>query len=98
MSWNYRIVKFRHTDRHAKLCGEEHFYGLHEVYYDEDGNPNGYTEHAVRFECGEDEGPEGIIKSLERALESAKALEVLDANRKWPKPPEQGMARALPKS
>lgn len=39
MSWNYRVVK--HEDEH------EVWYGLHEVYYDEEHNPDGFSEKPI---------------------------------------------------
>jgi hypothetical protein len=33
MSWNYRVLKRRHSD-------DEVTYGIHEVYYDKQGNPS----------------------------------------------------------
>ena len=39
MSWNYRI--FAHKD------GEDIFLKVHEVYYDEEGNPDGYNKACV---------------------------------------------------
>ncbi len=38
MSWNYRLV--RHVDG---------TYGVHEVYYDNDGTPNGMSMDSVRL-------------------------------------------------
>ncbi|MEK9735733.1 MAG: hypothetical protein VW239_00255 [Candidatus Nanopelagicales bacterium] len=38
MSWGYRIL--RHD-------GDETVYAMHEVYYDKDGNPNGWAEKAM---------------------------------------------------
>jgi hypothetical protein len=35
MSWNYRILA--HKD------GDDYFFQIHGVYYDEEGRPNGYT-------------------------------------------------------
>jgi len=40
VSWNYRIIK------HIDKDGDEYF-AIHEVYYDEAGNPNGVTEDEV---------------------------------------------------
>jgi hypothetical protein len=40
MSWNYRAVK------HDGKDGED-YYQVHEIYYDEEGNPNGITQHEV---------------------------------------------------
>ena len=31
MSWNYRVIRHVHED--------EEYYAIHEVYYDDDGNP-----------------------------------------------------------
>lgn len=42
MSWNYRIVK------HVLEDGEP-YYGLHEVHYDDKGEPKNWTESAARF-------------------------------------------------
>ena len=39
MSWNYRITK--HEDK-----GEE-WYGIHEVYYDKDGDPDMISENPI---------------------------------------------------
>ncbi len=39
MTWNYRVVK--------KRSGCEEFYGIHEVYYSEDGKPEMVTMEPV---------------------------------------------------
>lgn len=65
MTWNYRII--RHAD----------WIGLHEVYYDDGGRPKSYTTNAATFVCDLDEGPDGIIKSLEMALADARKHPVL---------------------
>ena len=39
MTWNYRVIK-------TELNYEEE-YSIHEVYYDEDGNPDGVTENSI---------------------------------------------------
>jgi hypothetical protein len=77
MSWNYRIVK-----RTSPLG--EHFYALHEVYYkDHDINqPTARDDEARGFMSGKEEGPEGIIASLELALKSIREHPVLDDP--WP--------------
>jgi len=64
MSWNYRII-LHDTDADP----EKHWHGLHEVYYSEDGKLS-WTEDAITFVCDLDEGPDGIIGSLELALKS----------------------------
>lgn len=39
MTWNYRILA--HKDKN------EWFFEIHEVYYDNNGKPEGYTENGV---------------------------------------------------
>ncbi len=74
MTWNYRIVRrFYH-----EFLG----YGLHEVYYDNDGNPSSMTVDPI-ISVDEEEGPAGIISSLERALDDAKNRPVFDEPEGW---------------
>jgi len=40
MSWNYRVMKKRNEDGAST-------YGVHEVYYNDDGSIRGYTENSV---------------------------------------------------
>ena len=74
MSWNYRIVRYRDGEG----------FGLHEVYYDDDGQPWSMTEEATRFVCHPDEGPEGIKESLAMAMVDARKRPVLDQPETWP--------------
>ena len=67
MTWNYRIIK-----------NEDGYLALHEVFYDDDGNPSSCTEKPVSFIADPDEGIKGITISLERALSDAKSKPVLD--------------------
>ena len=39
MSWNYRVMKSKD--------GEDDWYQIHEVYYDEDNNVNGWTKNGA---------------------------------------------------
>jgi len=41
MTWNYRVVKKRYEDT------ELVFFGIHEVYYDEEGKPNLVTQEPI---------------------------------------------------
>ncbi len=41
MSWNHRVM------RHINPIHKKEMLQIHEVYYDEDGKPNGYTEDPV---------------------------------------------------
>lgn len=65
MAWNYRILDH----------GE--WLALHEVYYDDAGEPNGWTVDAITFGAHSDEGAEGVIASLEMALADARKRPVL---------------------
>lgn len=38
MSWNYRVIEF------VQPGSDEPWQAIHEVYYDQDGNPDGYSE------------------------------------------------------
>ena len=67
MSWHYRIV--RHTDGSL---------GLHEVYCDEAGQPNGFTAEPVSFVSYAEEGAAGIIAGLEMALRDARVRPIFD--------------------
>ena len=58
MSWNYRIVKYRDNSG----------FGIHEVYYDDEGKPWGMTSDPGDFCCGLEEGKEGIVSSLCHAM------------------------------
>ncbi len=64
MSWNYRII-FHDTDPDP----EKHWYGLHEVYYSENGKLS-WTAEPISFVCDPEEGSQGIIGSLKRALKT----------------------------
>jgi len=55
MSWNYRIVEYEHG------AG----FGLHEVYYDDDGEPDAMSQHPAGF-VGE------TVDELNEALTMAK--------------------------
>lgn len=67
MTWNYRIVRTETKDGPM--------WDLHEVYYDDAGRPIARTADPTDF--GSDEGPEGVIASLEMALSDAKNRPVL---------------------
>lgn len=67
-SWHYRVI--RQSDG---------LLGLHEVYCDDDGRPHSYTATPVGFVSDADEGLDGLIVSLERALRDARTRPILDA-------------------
>ncbi len=65
MSWNYRIIY------HDSI--EHPYYGLHEIYYNEDGIIDGWTIEASVV--GDDK--EEIIRSLELMLKDANKSDLL---------------------
>jgi len=54
MSWNHRVIR--------QVCDGEVFFGIHEVFYNDEGVPDMCTEDAVGV-FGED--MEGLIQTLE---------------------------------
>lgn len=64
MSWNYRVIRY-----------EKGGFGLHEVFYDEAGKPNGMTEKPIEF-VGDT--LDDLTGSLEMALRDARERPVLD--------------------
>ena len=67
MTWNYRVIR-----------GQSGDLALHEVYYDEAGKPNSYTERPACFGVEADEGIEALIAALETALKDAKLRPILE--------------------
>ena len=45
MSWNYRVIKHLATD--PENTSDEEYFGMYEVYYNEDGSIMGRTEDAI---------------------------------------------------
>jgi hypothetical protein len=73
MTWNYRVVRYRDGTG----------YGLHEVHYDDEGEPWSMTQRPASFACDAAEGPEGIRDSLLAALVDTKQP-VFDEPERWP--------------
>jgi hypothetical protein len=67
MSWNYQIL-------HHVNTGFEPYYALHEVFYDDNGEPRSWTQDPIGV-AGEDENE--IIKTLELMLKDATTRSVL---------------------
>lgn len=63
--WNYRVIDF---GTHK---------ALHEVFYDEHGAPNGWTDSPASFVCDEDEGASAITNALAIAAYDAGRLPML---------------------
>lgn len=67
MSWNYRVM------RHE--WGDESYYAIHEVHYDDAGNVTGWAEGEARVMSG---GHDELTRVLDRMRE-ALAKDALDA-------------------
>jgi hypothetical protein len=70
--WNYRLVR--------KAAGDEAFFAVHEVYYNDAGEPTGMTDDAVSF--GGDT-PEEVATALELALRDVRERPVFDPPAAW---------------
>lgn len=42
MGWNHRVMK------HEKVDGDDDWYQIHEVYYNNKREPNGWTQHGIK--------------------------------------------------
>lgn len=60
-SWNHRVMRLPSGT-------DEEFLGIHEVYYDDEGKPNGYTKHAVSVSGTE--GIEGLRWQLDHMIKA----------------------------
>lgn len=70
--WNYRVMKKLNSSG-------EHEYGIHEVYYDEDGNIKGWTQSSVTptFPSEED-----LLQGLERMKAAVEKETLVDKDGK----------------
>ena len=87
MTWNYRIVRYRHAPDQ---------FGLHEVYYNDAGEAVSMSADPISFVSDDHDAATGrtprddIIASLEMALQDARSRPVFD------EPEEGGWARHDP--
>ena len=65
--WNFRVMVTEHMDSKE--------YGIHEVYYDAKGNPNGWTENPTIVSDSVD----GLVSNLKKMLEAVEKP-ILDKN------------------
>lgn len=72
MTWNYRIVKHK--------SGVNTWYSLHEVYYDENGEPDGMTQNPI---SAHGDTRAEVIKALEMMLKDAKRMPVFIPPKRW---------------
>lgn len=74
MTWNYRVVRRKYPDG-------EVLYQMHEVYYDNDGNPDGVS--ACPVDVTSDAGVDGI-KWVLTSMQEAAEKPVLDYDADFP--------------
>lgn len=80
--WNYRLVRYR---AHPESLG------LHEVFYNRNGEPCGMTKEPCSFasDWTSDDGSEtprtDIVGALEKALKAARETPILDEPAVWGK-------------
>jgi hypothetical protein len=75
MSWNYRLVRYRDGSG----------YGLHEIFYDDDGQPTGMTEQPISFSCDRNEDAvKEISEALKLALNDVTNRPIFDEPAEWP--------------
>ena len=56
MSWDYRVVK------------KEDMYGIHEVYYDDDGKPYMCTENPITMDADSENDLEWMLENVAPAV------------------------------
>ena len=61
MSWNYRILQYPD--------GEDNFFQIHEVYYNDKGEPNSYTANGVTVAGESKESLKWVLEKMEEALD-----------------------------
>lgn len=65
MSWNHRIL----ATEEFHLNGEsEIVFSIHEVYYDKEGIPNGYTANPVKLSSDTLKGMKWTLKRIEECM------------------------------
>jgi len=83
MPWNHRLVRYRDGSG----------YGVHEVYYNKDGQPCAMTQEPIRIDArkdpvmGEDDTDESLLEDItvtvERIVRAVKSTPVLDEPETW---------------
>jgi hypothetical protein len=60
MSWNHRILA--HKD------GDEMYFQIHEVYYDKEGKPDGYTANGVSVGAESLDGIKWVLDKMKECV------------------------------
>lgn len=66
MSWNHRVLVTEHIDADGKV---ETWYAIHEVYYDENGNPDGSTKRSVDISGNTKKDLAWTLKEMTKCLD-----------------------------
>jgi hypothetical protein len=74
MSWNYRIVRFPHSQADIDFAGHTHYYAIHSVYYTE-GKPDGISVTPAILSA---DTPEDVLAELRRMVETFERYGVLN--------------------
>ena len=61
MSWNHRLLA--HKD------GDDVFFQIHEVHYDKNGIPNGYTSNGVSVGSDSIAGVKGVLEKMIKCID-----------------------------
>jgi hypothetical protein len=62
MSWNHRLLAYHHEDEGVSLK-------VHEVYYDKQGKPNGYTSNPITIEGESKEDVAWVVEHIGKCLD-----------------------------
>ncbi len=65
MSWNHRVLA---SEEHHLNGEAEIVFSIHEVYYDKDGVPNGYTANPIRISTDSIEGMKWTLDRMQECL------------------------------
>lgn len=74
MSWNYRVMK-------RKISDSEFEYGIHEVYYKDTGEIEGYTQNSLVPTFHTLEGLKSELETILKAFD----LEIIDDENELPR-------------
>lgn len=72
--WNFRLVKYRDGSG----------YGIHEVFYDEEGEPFDMSEEATTFQISPPEDGAYLVQVMSMALKDCLCQPVFEEPETWP--------------
>jgi hypothetical protein len=65
MTWNHRLL----ATEYESVGSKETYFQIHEVYYDEDGKPNGYTANPITIGGDSIDGLRWTVDRIKECLE-----------------------------